>query len=181
MSDRRPVPRGRDSVRAAILNAAVQFASDGRRVSVRELARRANVNHGQVHHLFAGRDGLHRALLEHLATALYRRIESHEGPQVLRAALAAVLDDPRFVRVLADYLIENPEAEVPQESFPVMGRLAEVRNESGQLPTRVALATHVSAGLGWAMFNKWIRAALRLTDEEAREVEHRITNSKEQL
>ena len=152
---------------------------EGGSFSAREIARRAKVNHGQVHHLFAGKNGLHRALLEFLAEALSERIHPHDGQSLPAAALAAVQEDPRFVHMLASYLIENPDGEIPQESFPVVTRLAATGAEANPSMGRPQLAMLLSAGLGWAFFQRWIRAALELDDEQAQRVETLIATSGE--
>ena len=180
MDDERP--KGRQSVRTAILNAAVECSMRDGAFSARAIARQAGVNHGQVHHLFAGKDGLHRALLEHLAEGLNREIPTgKEGRGLAEAALAAVLSDPRFVRVLASYIIEHPDREIPQESFPVVERLTENLPDPERPSSRLMLATLMSAGLGWAFFQKWICAAMSLSDEEKLGVERVITGLGESI
>ena len=56
-------------MRASLLESASElFAARGpSRVTVREIAESAGVNHGQVHHYFGSKDGLLRAVLDGLA------------------------------------------------------------------------------------------------------------------
>ena len=168
-------PKGRESVRAAILQAAVEVAASGGPLSARAVARLAGVNHGQVHHLFAGKGGLHRAVLEYLAAGLDEHLADREGRQLASAALAATVDDPRFVRFLATYLVEHPDDPIPQESFPVVRRLAQALDEPQERRSRAKLASQLAAGLGWALFQRWILAALDLEPEDATLVESIIT------
>lgn len=161
-------PRGRLAVRRAIVRSAAESSLDAGSISVRDVARRAGVNHGQVQHLFAGKDGLYRAVLEHLATGLDEALPDAEGEELAASALTATLSDRRFVRFLASYLVEHPEGEIPQESFPVVHRLERALNEEGVPRSR--LAALVAAGLGWAFFEPWIRAALELGEDETEEV-----------
>lgn len=160
-------PKGPAAVRRAIVDAAVR----GGRISVREVARRARVNHGQVQHLFRGQAGLHRAVLEHLASRLAAALGDLEGPAVARAALAANLADRRFAHFLARYLLDHPGAPVPQEAFPVTERLLDAPPDLPPDEARVRLAAGLAAGLGWALFEPWIRAALSLTDADVGRVE----------
>ena len=162
-------------MRSAILASAVDIASSGGPLSARAIARRAGVNHGQVHHLFAGKGGLHRAVLEHLAALLDARLATQSRSELAPAALEATLNDPRFVRFLAAYLIEYPDDAVPQESFPVVRRLAEAFGEPEGTTNRAKLGCMLAAGLGWALFRPWIQAALNLTEDEAAQVEAIIT------
>ena len=142
--------------------------------SARQIARRAGVNHGQVHHLFEGKDGLHRAVLEHLASGLDAELQGVDGPALANAALTATMADTRFVRFLATYLVEHPDDAIPQESFPVVRRLLDTFAEP-EGPSRPQLAAMLAAGLGWALFQRWIQTAMDLTDEESAEVETVIT------
>ena len=72
-------PRGRDSVRAALLEAAeTLFAEKGpAAVSVRDIAREAGVNHGLVHRHFGSKAGL----LHDLMTTLSADIADAIGPE----------------------------------------------------------------------------------------------------
>ncbi|MEL6183689.1 MAG: TetR family transcriptional regulator [Myxococcota bacterium] len=162
-------PRGRAAVRSALLTSAVQHPPDSGPLSVRDIARRAGVNHGQVQHLFSGKDGLYRAILEHLAQGLDAALTDAPPEVLAESALSTLLADRRFVRFLAGYLVEHPEGEIPQESFPVVQRLVAAEADEAET-SRAELAALVAAGLGWAFFERWIRAAFELSDEEAGQV-----------
>ena len=173
-------PKGRDSVRTAIVEAAVDTASSAGPLSARAIARRAGVNHGQVHHLFAGKGGLHRAVLEHLAVSLDAQLEERAEVELMSAALSATVDDPRFVRFLATYLTEYPDDPVPQESFPVVERLVATLRDPDDAHSRAKLARALAAGLGWAIFQRWIQAALKLDANEITRVQALIAEAETQ-
>lgn len=141
---------------------------------MREVARRAGVNHGQIQHLFAGKDGLYRAVLEDLAGGLDDQLREVEGDELARAAFEATLSDRRFVQFLARYLVEHPDGEIPQASFPVVKRLEADKGYD----SRPQLAALLAAGLGWAFFSRWIAAALQLTEHEAVEVVQSIVDER---
>lgn len=154
-------PHGPDAVRRALVEAAADVYAAGAPFSAREIARRAGVNHGQVHHLFGGRNGLLQATLEHLAHRQVRALDGVTDPATaLRTAAQTALHDPRFVRALARSLIErSADDPVPQRDFPVVARL-----QAALDPTHPAAADHLAEGLatalGFALFGPWIAAAL---------------------
>ena len=61
--------RGSGAVKAALVDAAAQMLGEfgPRGISVRDVADRAGVNHGQVHHYFGGKRALLEAAMRHLA------------------------------------------------------------------------------------------------------------------
>ena len=167
-------PRGPDAVRAALLEAAVAVYAAGERFSAREIARRAGVNHGQVHHLFGGRQGLKRAMLEHLAAAQADALPANAPPAaLLRAAAEVALADPRFARVLARALLEQaPGAPPPQERFPVVDRLR--ASLEGTPYDRAALAEGLATALGFALFGPWIRQAVGASVDPLQTVDRQL-------
>ena len=69
----KPLERGRDKVKTALINAACEMLAESgpNAMSVRNVATRAGVNHGQVHHYFGGKEGLIEAAAAHLAAQHY--------------------------------------------------------------------------------------------------------------
>ncbi len=83
----RPAVRGPAAVRASLIAAAGElFAARGTTsVSVREIADRAGVNHGLIHHYFNSKQGLVDATLDELAAHATKSLEhgidvSPDGP-----------------------------------------------------------------------------------------------------
>lgn len=144
---------------------------------MRAIAQEARVNHGQVHHIFGGKDGLKRAMLAHLGAAQAAKVpvDGEPGP-ILQAAAQAALADPAFVRALARRLLEEPEGAQLQDEFPVVGRLREVLDASGMTGTEVFLGEGMARALGWRFFGPWIRQAVKLSDGDCAEIEDRIAN-----
>jgi AcrR family transcriptional regulator len=154
-------PHGPDAVRRALVEAAADVYAAGEPFSAREIARRAGVNHGQVHHRFGGRDGLLQATLEHLAHRQALALDGVTDPaDALRTAAQTALGDPRFVRALARSLIERPaDGAVPQRDFPVVARLRGALDPA-QPEAIDRLAEGLATALGFALFGPWIAAAL---------------------
>ncbi|MEN0066180.1 MAG: TetR family transcriptional regulator [Myxococcota bacterium] len=162
-------PRGAD-VREALLDAAVERYASGEAFSVRALAAQANVNVGQIHHLFGGKEGLRKAMLHRLAheqdAQLAALPETATLDDLIGAAWRAAVDDRRFVRVLARQLIEHPGEPVVQSTFPVSRRMERALDEAGVADARLHLAHTLAAGLGFALFEPWLSQALDLDDDD---------------
>lgn len=170
-----PAPRGPEHVRRSLLEAAVASYTEGGSFSVREVAQRAGVNHGQIHHLFGGKDGLVRAMLEYLADELVQsirvRVDGSDVAALLGATVEAAAKDPRYVRVLARRLVEQPTDEVPQGRFPVIDQLLAAFHAEPTSELKQVLALGLAQSLGWVFFAPYIRRAVNLdaADEAALE------------
>ncbi|HEY6316664.1 MAG TPA: helix-turn-helix domain-containing protein, partial [Acidimicrobiia bacterium] len=117
-------PRGRDEVRAALLDAAADlFAARGpAAVSVRDVAARAGVNHGLVHRHFGSKEALVGTTLEQLAAAAAAPAPDARSADELGRLVGRTVDD-RFWRVLAWSLLEGREPAGLQAHFPVLDEL----------------------------------------------------------
>ena len=169
----KPKPKGEQEVRQALLAAAVEAYSAGS-FSVRKIAQRAGVNHGQVHHYFGGLKSLKRRVLETLGEGLRTKVlafgeTTAEG--LAKSAARAVIEDRRFVRALARQILDNDTAEVYQIQFPVVETLQQLIGEEGGPSTDMELAEGLAQTLGWALFEPWIQQALSLSDEQVVQIE----------
>ena len=74
-------PRGGEAVRTALLDAAAELLAEvgPEATSVRDVARRAGVNHGQVHHYFGGKRGLLEAAMRGLAHDHHAFVRERRG------------------------------------------------------------------------------------------------------
>lgn len=162
-------------MRIALLEAATQEYAAGGAFSVRDVARRACVNHGQIHHIFGGKQGLTRAMLAHLGGLQAQTVPEGAGSEeVIAAAAAAALADARFVRVLARRLLEEPDEPMFQERFPVVERLLATLAEHGVEDGAVLVGDGLARALGWAFFGPWIRQAAQLDDDACARIESAI-------
>ena len=166
-------PRGRDEVRAALLDAAADlFAARGpAAVSVRDVAARAGVNHGLVHRHFGSKEALVTATLEQLAAATAAPAQGAASADELGQIVGRAADD-RFWRVLAWSLLEGRDPAGLQTRFPVLDELvALVRAQHTGSPEdpRLTVVQAVAFGLGSLLFEPFLRHAVGLgradTDE----------------
>ncbi len=155
--------RGEGAVRTALLEAACDMLAEvgPKSLSVRRLAQRAGVNHGQIHHYFDGKRGLLKAAMAQLADEHWRntraRIEASGG--IFPPALA-LAEDTRYWRatchaVLEDDLelaaVELEEGKsVPRQVYDALVRQDLPPSEALELKADFAL--FMVSQLGWVAF-----------------------------
>lgn len=143
-------------------------------VSLREIAGRAGVNYGLIHHYF----GTKEAVL----AAVFRQ-SAQQGGQVVAdapdaaAALGRLARDPRaFARMLAWAVLDSDTSRVFAEESPAMQRIGDlVGQEWGSAPRdgfdpQVVAATCVVTVLGWSLFAPYLVPAAGLGDRDLDDV-----------
>lgn len=166
-----PQPRGREQVRAALIQSASElFAERGPvGVSVRDVAAHAGVNHGLVHQYFGSKQALLGEVLESLAGGIALRTEEIADVGALLDATAA---NP-FWRVLARTILDGEELAKLQKSFPTVGRIVDFFTDlqaHGRLDDfdpKILSAMVVALGLGWLLFEPFVIPAAQLSDRPA--------------
>ena len=165
MTSALPKVRGGDAVRSALLEAAGTMLGEvgPRRLSVRDVADRAGVNHGQVHHYFGGK----RPLLEEAMRQLARRHYEHalalsgdlpyppplslaEDSDYWRAVTQVVMDgDFELARIEIDDGISVPRR--------ALAHLEASRSSSTDpLDVKAEFAAIAAAQLGWVAFENFL-------------------------
>lgn len=165
-------PTGPDEVRAALIDAAGRlFAERGpARVTVREVATAAGVNHGLVHRYVGSKEDLLGAVLDDLADAMADEITA-AGEDPPRFAPGTAGD--RFLRVLAHALLDGAAPEQHQRSFPLveaMVRLAQQRGGLAERDARLGAARAAAEQLGWRLYGPFVLRAAGLTEADAPDV-----------
>ena len=167
-----PTPTGPDAVRRALVTTAGRlYAERGpSRVSVREVAAAAGVNHGLVHRYVGSKDDLLGAVLDDLAEAMAADIAAG-GDDPPRFAPGTAGD--RYLRVLAHALLEGSAPEQLQSSFPLveaMVRLARRHRGLDEHAARLEAARIAAEQLGWRLFSPFVLRAAGLADADAEAV-----------
>src|SRR5919108_1157990 len=148
---RAPRQRGRESAVEALVDAArALFAERGPdAVSLRDVARRAGVNHGLIHHYIGSRDDLLRLVFDRSTDQARRQVE---GAADVTSALDALRGlgggSSDYTRLLAWALLEGHD---PAEFHGRSAALDAVVRAGGSDPPelRVALAMAPGQTLGW--------------------------------
>ncbi len=176
-------PRGREQVRAALLEAAADlFAARGPSgVSVREVAARAGVNHGLVHRHFGSKEVLLRDCMTELTRKIAAEIDSSAPLLEAPADLFARVERSAYWRVLARALLDGADPKQLQNSFPVVtALLAGVRRALGRgqldmdTDPRVLTAMGVAFGLGWLLFEPFLLVSTGLGRRSRRRVRAQV-------
>ena len=160
-------PHGRDAVRTALIETATRlFAQKGpAAVGVREIAKQAGVNHGLIHRHFGSKDGLLKAVMQHLSESTMTDMGAPKENERLQDLFTALLNRSDAAqdhwRILARAMLDGQAPASLQQRFPVYERLiAAIRRRNPQRMTPEAVTTLVMAtGLGILVFGPWIRAA----------------------
>jgi AcrR family transcriptional regulator len=153
----RPAPAGRDEVVAAIRAAAGElFAERGpAATSIRDIAARANVNHGLVHRHFGTKERLVGAVLDHLGAALTGLLDNGAPTDEIEQAM------DRHMRVMARALLDGYPVGQLQTHFPNIALLLDqvLPRFDDELDARLAVANAVALQLGWRLFEPFLRSA----------------------
>ena len=161
-------PRGRESVRAALIASAAQlFAERGpKAVSVRDVAKAAGVNHGLVHRHFGSKHGLLKAVMSELTDQIAEAVGEPQPGETLdefmRSALAVTGDVGLHWRILARALLDGEDPAELQGEFPVVARMLEAaRRSAGQsaIAPETLITVAISLGLGFLVFAPYAQQA----------------------
>ena len=161
---------GREFVREALIRAAGEMLAKlgPKTMSVRKVAAKAGVNHGQVHHYFGGKSGLIQAAMSHLALEHYENAKKRSGDSPLPEPLTLGEDSlylQSIVRLVMDGDVNIASQEIEtSNSVPIEARQYVERNYPiGEVPIEVKARFAISAAieLGWAALETYI---LQLAD-----------------
>jgi TetR/AcrR family transcriptional regulator, repressor for neighboring sulfatase len=165
-------PFGRDDVVAAVIEAAGELFSrsgfDG--VSVRDIAKRAGVNHGLIHRHFGSKESLRRQTLQHMADAMLEDVrDAGSLDDISRRAFLSLKKHERFWRILARTILDGYGTGDLHRSYPIAQHLIDrvtafIKEGSlrGDLDPRVIVASMFSFSCGFIMFEPFILAAVGL-------------------
>jgi len=170
--------RGPSAVKAALVDAACELLAEvgPNAMSVRGVADRACVNHGQVHHYFGGKQGLIEAATAKLAKHHYNNARRRSGGEPVPPPLT-LSKDSQYLRTVVRLVLDGDLATATQEiaagvSVPAAAREHLTRNyPKGEIPVeakaRIALA--VAAELGWAALEPFVMqlADVKKTEHKA--------------
>ena len=157
--------RGPDAVKSALVEAACEMLAElgPNAMSVRNVAVKAGVNHGQVHHYFGGKEGLIEAAANKLARDHYTNARERAEGESLPAPLTLGEDSQYLnavVRLVLDGRLDIATRELEsEESVPVEARRVLTRKYQGtQVPIEVKAHFAICAAieLGWAALEPYI-------------------------
>ena len=167
--------RGREAVKTALINAACEMLAESgpNGMSVRNVANRAGVNHGQVHHYFGGKEGLIEAAASHLAREHYNNARARSEGSAVPEPLT-LREDSQYLQAIVRLVLDGKLNVAAQEidsgqSIPVEARRALMSDyPNGEVPVeaKARFAFLVAMELGWAALEPFI---MRLADVNEKE------------
>jgi AcrR family transcriptional regulator len=171
--------RGVDAVKTALIEAACEMLAEvgPNAMSVRNVATRAAVNHGQVHHYFGGKQGLIEAAAAHLAQLHYDNAHQRSAGAPVPPPLT-LGEDAQYLRAIVRLVLDGDLNTATQEiaagiSVPVEARDYLTRNyPKGKVPTEVKarFALAVASELGWAALEPFILQVADVKERERQDV-----------
>lgn len=166
--DERPI--GRDAVVAALVAATTRLLiTDGTRITVRQIAKEAGVNHGLVHTYF----GSKRALLAAALADVLRRAIADVDPLGFPPPDLATRRGGELAKVLARVRLDGDTGLVT--SYPVTDSwsraLVTTRPELDHETVQEKVITAASLALGWAVFADHLCEASGIGEQQRLELD----------
>ena len=178
------IKRGATAVRSALIEAACEMLAEigPNAMTVRSVADKARVNHGQVHHYFGGKTGLIEAATTKLAEDHYRNARERSNGAELPEPLT-VGEDSQYlkaiVRLVLDGRLDIAVKELESgQSVPVEARRSLTKEFRGQeipIEFKARFAVAAAIELGWAALEPYI---LRVADVSEAEQEAVLDRAK---
>jgi AcrR family transcriptional regulator len=182
--------RGSKYVKAALIAAATELLGEvgPRRLSVREVAERAQVNHGQVHHYFGGKRGLLEAAMRHLGKEHFEHsLDLADGQPIppalsltedqlyFRAVCQAVMDDDLDLVMAVD---GDDEISVPRR---VLRELRARHPDWEDIEVKARFSALAATQLGWVAFEELLSAISEITPDERDQFRQMLKNTMEKM
>jgi TetR/AcrR family transcriptional regulator, repressor for neighboring sulfatase len=166
-------PVGRDAVTDALIDATTELILEqGVTMSVRDIARRAGVNHGLVHTYFGSKEALLTAAFDAIISRAAADVDEAGFPP----ADLAFRRQGEVAKAIARVMLDVDGDPFPDHPILPGWRdaLATTRPDAtaAELDEAVIIATTLA--LGWALFAEHLCGILGVDEEEADAIERRI-------
>ena len=175
--------RGSEAVRHALVDAAAHAlaAAGPSAVSVREVARKAGVNHGQVHHYFGGKRSLLEAAMRQLASEHFAHATQRAGSRGIPPALQ-LADDPGYWRAICHCVMEgdlelagievDEGISVPRRALEALMQQFAIADDD--LDFRARFAAVAALQLGWVALEDFVMLISDVGEEDRDAVRDRV-------
>lgn len=175
-------PRGRDSAVGALVRAARElFAERGpAAVSLRDIAKRAGVSHGLIHHYIGSRDDLLRLVFETSTEhATSEVLQAGDPVAALRNLRSVGGTSSDYTRMLAWAVLEGHDPTEFHGRSSALDAVVGIAGDSREV--RVALAMAMVQTLGWKLFGGYALNAAGLDGEDAEAIRQEVDTLVDQL
>src|SRR4051794_626973 len=173
-------PTGPDDVTTAILDAATDLFTERSpaTVSLREIARRADVNYGLIHRYYGSKEAVVAAVFRRKSEAGAHVIaNAADSDEALGLLMSSTGGRAEYARLLAGALVADATSEAIFSRSPAVERLTElIRRDhgDGHRDARVVAAAAMALSVGWSFFEPFFIAAADLTDRDGDEVRDEV-------
>lgn len=182
--------RGGEAVRSALIEAAADMLGERgpKNLSVRDLAERAGVNHGQIHHYFGGKRGLLEATMRTLAADHYARSLEIAGGADFPPPLSLGADR-RYFRALCQSVMDgdlelvltvdlDDAISVPRR---VLRGLRARHPDADDTELRAKFASHAAMQLGWVAFEELLLRTAEVSPGEEDAFRERVKDAMQEM
>lgn len=182
--------RGSDAVRAALVDAAAAMLAEvgPRALSVREVARRAGVNHGQVHHYFGSKHALLEAAMRRLAQRHFEHMTRLAGGGEIPPALS-LAEDPAYWRAVCQVTMDgeldlarieiDEGISVPRRALRALQERWGIAGDDLDFKARFAAVSALH--LGWVAFEEFVLLQADVAERDRPELRKRVRRLIESL
>lgn len=174
---------GKDAVMKAVIEAATDLFSEKApsRVSIREIASKAGVNHGLIHRHFGSKQNLIAAVVSNIDKQI--RLETSSGNSFsdsFKLASKAAIRDPRVWRIPARLIMDGEGALLHQNQNSY---LKDLRNAAAKklddngfkgLTADESVIFLIALGFGLEMFGDYISESMEIEKPDGDELLRRI-------
>lgn len=185
-NDATKTPHGREEIRNAIMDAAqlLLTVKNPSEITVREIARVANVKHPLIHRYFGTKDNLimevHTRGIETIKDRI-PHVEDIEGN--IGVFYDAVNRNKWRQLALARAMLDGVDPRLLQNQYPLMTRVTELiakRNEArdpdkaSPYPARFSSAMLAAMAMGWLVYEPFLIASTGLDDTSSEELNEMV-------
>jgi len=178
---------GENTARERLVLAAVDVMQEKTPAQIRgrEIAERAQVNYGLIHHYFGSKNALLRAGLERLVSDFVadRPGTPYEVASPIPVSTASA--HGRLWNVLANVAGDPDALDALGWDYPVLRRVlaqAQARfDPDDAMAIKGSIAAAATLTLGWMTYQNFVRQALELSDDELAQVNSSVTDLADEL
>jgi AcrR family transcriptional regulator len=185
------IPHGRDEVKKAILDATEKLLLEKspNKITVREIARAANIKHPLIHRHFETKDKVILAVHARRIADIEKRVERVEDVEGNIATFFEAVKNIKLRRIgLARALMDGVSPHSIQTEFPVMRRLLELitkkfeqKNAASEFSPEMITAVLSATALGWFLYEPYLIASMNLEDKTEDELDRTVVAVLEEL
>lgn len=183
-SSKTGIPYGREEVKTAILDATEKLLSERgpNKITVREIAKLANIKHPLIHRHFGTKDEVIFAVHARGVASINQNISAVENIEGnIGNFFNAIFENKWRQIALGRAMMDGVDPHLLQDQFPVMQKIVGLlkKRESkpgkeGKFEPEVVAAAMAAMALGWLVYEPFLLAATNLEHSDEGEIRGKI-------